>query len=90
MITKADQQRIADRELINSLVLKPCPLCGTSKAKVPEIYRGRCSEKWLMKQGFFGCHHANQPRFSKLLNDAVDHANEWNKWVDENTQPEQP
>lgn len=74
-----DLQRIADRDEVEALKLEPCPLCPGEKK--PTIYRARHSKKWLMRSGYFGCHHADLHRFGKFKETPKNHEKMWNDWV---------
>jgi hypothetical protein len=89
-LTAEDLQRIEDRELLEKLALKPCPLCPSSvKSNTPMIYRTRHTRKWAMRKGFFGCHHSEQTMFKQFRDSAQELADGWNFWVEDNT-PKDP
>jgi hypothetical protein len=82
-LSKDDIQRMADREELEKLPLKPCPLCP--KTGPPLLYRARHTKKWLMRRGPGGCQHAEMGRFADFAETAVEHATAWNNWVDAHT-----
>jgi hypothetical protein len=81
-----DIQRIKDRDTIASLKLMPCPICPrVTGERVPTIYRARHTKKWMMRPGYFGCHHVGLSIFLKPADTAQQLESGWNYWVEENT-----